>query len=162
MQRALLVSATMALAISASAPATAQHPAASTATHPASTAHATAVDAHTDAARIEACTQATGAFIDSLDKGDFQAATGNFDEQMKAALGADKLGALWQSIGAKYGKLASRGTPQNMMVQGLAVVTLPLRFEKGDLGARLACGEDGKFAGFHLVPVPPAEPAASK
>lgn len=162
MQRALLVSTTLALALSASAPAAAQHPAASGAPHPAPAAHATAADAHTDAARIEACTQATGAFIDALDKGDFPSATGNFDAQMKAALGPDKLGALWQAIATKYGKLASRGTPQNMMYQGLAVVTLPLHFETGDLGARLACGEDGKFAGFHIVPVPDSEPAGAK
>lgn len=148
-------------ALTVSPLAAAQPPSATERAHPSSAAHANAVAGQSDAARIEACTEATEAFLDQLDHGDYKAATGNFNSQMRAALAPAKLGEVWQSIAVQYGKMESRGTTQNVMYQGLAVVTVPLRHAKGTLGARLACDADGKFSGFHIVPVPPAAPAAS-
>lgn len=134
--------------------ASSQPPAAATGAPPAASAHATAMAGQADATRIEACVQASNAFLDDLAKADYKAATSNFDKDMRTGLGADKLQAVWRSVTAHYGKLESRGTPQNILYQGYAVVTLPLHFAKGDLGARLACNASGKFAGFHLVPSP--------
>ncbi len=117
--------------------------------------------AEASAAAIEACTASTGTFLDRLEKGDYNGATSNFDEAMRSGLPAGKLGQVWQSIGAQFGKLKSRDVPQNVMYQGYAVITVPLHFEKGDLAARLSCGRGGKFNGFHVLPLPAAEPATS-
>ncbi len=152
----LVASALPALALAAP-----QHPAANARPHPAISAHDTAIDAQASAMRIESCTEVSSAFIDQLVKGDYKAATGNFDDKLREALGPEKLGEVWQAVDTHYGKLESRGNPQNMMYQGLAVITVPLRFSNGTLSARLACAADGKFAGFHLVPVPSAAPATS-
>lgn len=147
----------IALALSALAiPAAAQHPADTAKPHPAASAHANAVAGQADAARMESCGQAAQQFLDQLTKGDFKAATGNFDAAMQAGLGADKLGEVWKSVGTQFGKFESRGTAQNVMYQDMPVVSTPLHFEKGALVAQLACGKDGKFAGFHLQPLPSA------
>lgn len=149
------------LAVAMSTAAWAQHPATTTTSHPAVTAHAIAVAGQANAIRIEACTAASDAFIDHLAKGDYQAATGNFDPPMLAALGAHQLGTLWQSMAAKFGRYQARGAAQNMMYRNLAVITVPLSFAHATVGARLACGANGKFVGFHVVPVASAAPARS-
>lgn len=141
-------------AVPVSAVASGQPPAAAANGQPAASTHATAMAGQADATRIEACVLASNAFLDDLAKADYEAATSNFDKDMRTGLGADKLQTVWQAVTAHYGKLESRGAPQNILYQGYAVVTMPLHFAKGDLGARLACNASGKFAGFHLVPSP--------
>lgn len=144
-----------AILLSAPACAGAQSIAASASPHPAASAHANAVAGQADAARIEACTHVAGALIDNLEKGNYKEAVAGFDATMQANLGADKLGEVWQGLGKQVGKLTGRGAPQNVMYQGLAIVTLPLRFEKSAINAQVACDADGKVAGFYLRPAEP-------
>lgn len=129
-----------------------QHPADTARDHPAASAHANATAGQAGAARIETCTATTNTLIDNLEKGDFTAATSNFDATMKANLGAGKLGQFWKQVMGQVGTLQGRGAPQNMMYQGHAIITLPLHFEKGDANAQVACDADGKVAGFFLRP----------
>jgi hypothetical protein len=129
-----------------------QHPADTARDHPAASAYANATAGQANAARIEACTAATNALIDHLEKGDFKTATSNFDATMKANLDAGKLGQFWKQVASQVGTLQSRGAPQNMMYEGHAVITLPLHFEKGGANAQVACDADGKVAGFFLRP----------
>lgn len=136
-----------------------QHPAETASTHPASSARANAIAGQANAARIEACSQISRAFLDELEKGDFHAATTNFNGHMKAGLGEHKLGQAWQSLGQQFGKLESRGEPQTVMYQDLPVVSTPLHFEKGDFVSQLACDRDGKIAGFYVRPLPAASAA---
>jgi Protein of unknown function (DUF3887) len=130
----------------------------STHAHPASSAHATAVAGEANATRIEACINASTAMIGNLDKGDFKAATADFDANMQSHLGADNLRSVWQQVGHQLGKLQGHGEPQNVMYQNHVVITQPLHFEKGDVNAQVACDADGKIAGFFLRPA--AAPAA--
>lgn len=167
MQRILLALAIVTLAgpaFAQSTPATSgipdnAHSAMTTKPHPAASAHANAMAAQTDAARIEACSQMASGFLDDLGKDDFKTAASNFDDKMKAGLSPGKLGEAWQSLGAQFGKLESRGTPQTVMFQGLPVVSTPLHFTKGDFVSQLACDKDGKIAGFHIRPLQPATAA---
>jgi hypothetical protein len=159
MPRSLIAIALYTLVVPALAAA--QHPAASARPHPAASAHANAIAGQADALRLEACGQATRRFIDQLSAGDFEAATANFDAAMRTGLGANKLAEVWKSIGARLGKLEARGTAQNVMYRDMPVASMPLHFEKGALVAQLVCARDGKFAGFHLQPLPSAAPAAS-
>lgn len=154
----VLLAATL-LILAGSTLATAQHPAANARPHPAPGAHANAVAGHADAARIEACTNTANALVDNLERGDAKAASANFDATMQANLDADKLDAVWKQVGGQVGKLQGHGTPQNMMYEGYAVVTLPLQFEKGGVNAQVACDADGKVAGFYLRPA--AAPSTS-
>lgn len=139
--------------------AIAQHPSSSEQPHPAISAHANAIAGQADATRIVACGSVASSLVANLDKGDFKAATADFDTTMLANLGADELAKVWQSIGTQAGKLVGHGAPQNAMYQGFVVITLPLRFEQANLDAQVACDAAGKVAGFHLLPV--AAPDAS-
>lgn len=160
MHRQLILAALAALAMPAISRAAAQQsPAATAQDHPAASAHANATAGAAGAARIETCTATTGTLIDHLEKGDFKAATSNFDANMKANLGAAKLGQFWKQVASQVGALQDRGAPQNMMYEGHAVITLPLHFEKGDANAQVACDADGKVAGFFLRPA--STPASS-
>lgn len=135
------------------------HSAMTTKSHPAISAHANAMAGQTDAARIEACGQMANGFLDDLQKGDFKTAASNFDDKMKADVGAAKLGKGWQSLGTQFGKLESRGDPQTVMFQDMPVVSTPLHFTKGDFVSQLACDKDGKIAGFYIRPLAPATTA---
>lgn len=155
-----LLTAALALALPLAAFAAEPGPANTAQPHPAASAHANAVAGHADAARIEACTNVTTTLVGNLAKGDFKAAGADFNANMAAHLGADKLATVWQQVSQQFGKLQAHGTIQNAMYQGDAVVLLPLRFEKGALNAQVACDADGKIAGFFLRPVEAAAPAA--
>jgi hypothetical protein len=129
--------------------------------HPASMAHANAIAGQTDAARIEACAQMAHDFLDDLGHGDFKAAASNFDAKMQAAVTATRLGESWQSVGARFGRLESRGDSQAVMVRGTPLVSTPLHFAKGSVVSQLACDGDGRISGFGIRPVRPPTPAAA-
>ena len=150
-----LIAAALTAALPAFAFAAGQSPAATEKPHPSSSAHANAAAGQADAARLEACGNLSNALLDAFDKGDVKAATSKFDSQMLAAVDAQKLGEVQKSIGSQFGKLESRGTPQNVMYQGMAVISTPMHYEKGDLAANVACDKDGKVAGFRVHPVAP-------
>lgn len=133
-----------------------QSPTATEQAHPASSAHANAVAGHADAARIEACGNVSSALLDAFDKGDFKTASASFNAQMLGLVDAQKLGDVQKSITAQFGKLESRGTPQSAMYQGMAVVSTPMHYAKGDLSSVVACDKEGKVAGFRLQPAAPA------
>lgn len=155
MQRTFVIAMLGACLLPAAAFAAGQNPISAPQAHPAASAHANAVVGEADAANIEACTSATKTLIDKLEAGEYKTATADFDAAMLANLDAGKLGEVWQDLGKQIGKLASRGTPQNVMVQGHTIVTLPLHFAKADLNAQVACDADGKIAGFFLRPAQP-------
>ncbi len=130
MHRQLFAAALIA-ALPVLASAAGQSPAASEKPHPSSGAHANAVAGQANATRLEACDELSAAMLNALEKGDFKAATSNFDDQMRANLDAKKLGQVWTSVGAQFGALQSRGFPQAAMYQQVFIVITPLSFEKG-------------------------------
>jgi len=155
MHRQLFAAALIA-ALPLLASAAGQPPAATEKPHPSASAHANAVAGQADATRLEACINLSNALLDAFDKGDFKTATSNFDSQMLAVVDAPKLAEVQKSINGQFGKLESRGTPQSVMYQGMAVASTPMHYAKGDLAAMVACDEDGKVAGFRVHPVAPA------
>lgn len=156
MHRTLAI--TILLAAPAPAFAAGQHPSATARPHPSSGAHANAMAGQADAARIEGCGNLSDAMLDALDKGDYKAATSDFDARMLAGLDPGKLAKAWASVGTQLGKLETRGTPQTVMYEGIPVVTTRLQFEKGNLAAQVACDNYGKVSGFYLRPVASASP----
>jgi hypothetical protein len=155
MHRQLIAALIAALPLLASAAG--QPPAATEKPHPSTSAHANAVAGQADATRMEACGNLSSSLLDAFNKGDFKAATSNFDSQMLAVVDARKLAEVQKSIAGQIGNFEARGTPQSVMYQGMAVVSTPMRYEKGDLAAMVACDKDGKVAGFRVHPVAPAD-----
>lgn len=158
MFRTLIITSLLATALFAFAAG--QHPASSARAHPSSSAHANAIAGAAGAQRIEACTNAAAAMLEALKKGDAKTAASDFDATMQQKLGAGKLAEVWKEVEGKLGKLQTIGTAQNMMYGDYVVVIQPLHFESGDLNAQVACGADGKIAGFFLRPGASSAPAS--
>lgn len=150
MFRTLIVTGLLAVPLFAFAAG--QHPASSARAHPSTSAHANAITGAAGAQRIEACANAAETMLNALEKGDARTATADFDATMQQKLGADKLAEIWKEVEGKLGKLRTIGAAQNMMYEDYAVVIQPLHFQSGDLNAQVACGADGKIAGFFLRP----------
>jgi Protein of unknown function (DUF3887) len=108
---------------------------------------------------IELCDLRMRSLLDDLDKGNYRGARSGFDERLGVRLTAAAFERAWESVVRQLGRAQVRGLPQNMLYQGSAVITVPIRFEKGALAARLTCDHDGKVGDFRLLPVSIAEPA---
>lgn len=98
------------------------------------------------------CRSRATSLLDAAQKGDFAAATRDFDAQMRGALKPDKFKALWDSLG-RFGALTARGESHPSRGDGYYLVMTPLIFEKETLVAQVACGNDGLIAGFHVKPL---------
>ena len=143
----------------ATAPAQSASAMAPPATPPAQSPNAMTPQA--SAAAIEACNGKMRALLAALDKGDYQGAEMDFDDTMKAGLTPDKLQQAWQSLPARFGQPVSRGTPHNSISDGYVVITVPMTYQNGNLAAQIACGADGKIAGFHAMTLPVPAPGGS-
>ncbi len=101
--------------------------------------------------------------LDQLDAGRYTEAEAMFSAQMKAAVPADKLKAVWESLPAQMGAAGERGTPQVVEANGMRVVVVPLQYANGRLKAQVALDKDDQVAGFLIQPdaaPPAAAPAA--
>lgn len=71
---------------------------------------------------------------------------------MRTALPVPKFREKWQSL-AQFGALEARGQPHPATLDGYIAVTIPLVFDKANLYAQVACGSDGRIAGFYVKPL---------
>jgi dienelactone hydrolase len=98
------------------------------------------------------------AFLDALSRGDFEAATRDFDATMMKLSGPDKLAEFWKEVPERMGafKRQTAARRDHMGVYEIALVTC--EFEKVTLDARVVFDKDKKIAGFQFVPsLPPAK-----
>ena len=100
------------------------------------------------------------ALLDHLDAGDYAAAERMFTADMAAAVPADKLRAVWESLPAQAGRAMGRGTPAVAMQGDNGVVDIPLHYANAALVAKVAVQADGRIAGFLIQPAPPPAAAA--
>ena len=99
-----------------------------------------------------ACEARATALLDAAQKADYEMAIRDFDAKMRTALPAAKFRQAWESL-ARFGALQARGQSHRAMDQGYVAVTIPLIFEKANLYAQIACGSDGRIAGFYVKPL---------
>jgi hypothetical protein len=76
----------------------------------------------------------------------------DFTPQLKEALPAKKLAAVWSDLTTSLGAYQSMGEPMQLDEDGRKVVYVPLTFEKGTLRAKLVYDETNYVAGFFFVP----------
>jgi dienelactone hydrolase len=98
--------------------------------------------------------------LDQLDAGQYNAAEAMFSPQMKAAVPADKLKAVWESLPAQMGAAGKRGEAQTSEAEGFRIVVIPLDYANGRLQARVVLDKDDQVAGFLVQPAAPAPAAA--
>jgi hypothetical protein len=99
------------------------------------------------------CTARATSMLDDAQKSDFGGATRDFTAKMRTDMPAPKLKQQWDSL-AQFGKLVARGQAHLSSGQGYTLVMIPLIFEKTNLVAQIACGSDGRIAGFHVTAAP--------
>ena len=130
---------------------------------PDATAAEPAVDAEKNVANEKisiagSCQARATSLLDDAEKSDFRGATSAFDAKMRTALPPQKLKEAWDQL-SQFGKLVARGQSHLSSGEGYTLVMIPLIFEKANLVAQIACGTDGRIAGFYVKPVPtPAAP----
>ncbi len=103
------------------------------------------------------------ALVDNLLKGDFVAATADFDETMQTALPADALQQGWESVMQQVGPFQEQTGVQTQELQGYTVVAITLQFELVALTVQVSVDADGMVGGLHTraadsqAAVPPYE-----
>jgi dienelactone hydrolase len=96
--------------------------------------------------------------LDRLDAHDYAAAEAAFGTQMAAAVPADKLKSVWESLPTQAGAAMGRGEPVITEQDDVRLVTIPLHYANAELLAKTAVAADGRIIGFLIQPAPP--PAA--
>ncbi|HVT32702.1 MAG TPA: DUF3887 domain-containing protein [Rhodanobacteraceae bacterium] len=99
------------------------------------------------------CESRAAGLLDDAEKADYGKATRDFDAKMRSELPAPRFQQQWESLG-QFGKLVARGQSHLGRGEGYTIVVIPLIFEKANLVAQIACGSDGRIAGFHVTQAP--------
>lgn len=99
-----------------------------------------------------ACESRSKNLLDAAQKGDFAAATKDFDAKMRTAMPPAKFKQTWASL-SQFGTLQARGQSHPAKGEGYFIVMTPLIFEKTTLITQVACGSDGRVAGFYVKPL---------
>ena len=97
-------------------------------------------------------------------RGDFGGVVARFDPTMRAALPEAQLRAAWAEATAQAGAFRALGAPRAEQRQGLAVLVLPVRFEKATWDLKIVLGGDHKISGLFFSPSGPSkgpEPSAA-
>jgi dienelactone hydrolase len=98
------------------------------------------------------------AFLDALNKGDFEAAARDLDATMMKVSGPDKLAEFWKQVPAHMGAFKRQTAARRDQFGGYEVALITCEFEKVTLDARVVFDKEKKIAGFQFVPsLPPAK-----
>jgi len=95
------------------------------------------------------------AFMELLDKGEFEAAVRFFDETMREGVPAPKLRIGWAGLVAQFGQFKSLGESRVFEEAGFQIVLQRVVFERGELNIRVAFDKAGLIAGLHFSPPDP-------
>ena len=108
-------------------------------------------------AKPKAPTEIAVRFLDQLAAGNYQAATAGFTEAMKEAAPPEKLAEIWTGLQGQLGPYRKR-TGVRTEKQGLYdVVFATTEFERSAADLKVVVDEDGRVAGFFIVPPRPPE-----
>lgn len=122
---------------------------------------AVAIAATASAAAADSPTALATRLLDQLDAGQYAAAEATFSPQMKAAVPADKLKAVWESLPALLGAAGARGEASVSEADGFRIVVIPLAYARDNVLARVVLDSDDRIAGFLVQPPPPPPPPAA-
>ncbi len=101
--------------------------------------------------QVAKCDKVANSIMTSLKNKDFNGATSNFNDELKPMLPADKLEEGWNSLVSKFGQPQNIGHASGgQQIQDYTVVLLPMQFEKGRMGAQVACSSQGKVASLRI------------
>lgn len=114
-----------------------------------------------DATPVDGAAIATR-LLDHLDAGRYADAEAMFSPEMAAAVPADKLKGVWETLPAQAGPAQGRGIATSLVRDGTTWVEQTLQYSKATLVAKLAIDAQGRIAGFLIQPAQaPVAPAAA-
>jgi fermentation-respiration switch protein FrsA (DUF1100 family) len=96
--------------------------------------------------------KAAQAFLSTLAKEDFKAATKDFDETMLKVLPADKLQTIWNGLTKQVGAFKKQGAVRSERKDGFEIVLVACEFEKFTLDARVVFNKDKQITGLRFLP----------
>jgi dienelactone hydrolase len=101
------------------------------------------------------------ALLDRMEAGDFAAIHARFDAKMAAAVSAEQMSQGWTAVQTQIGASQGRGEPIADVRDDGALITIPLRYERGELKAFVAFDAERRVSGFAIRPAQTAaRPAA--
>ena len=89
--------------------------------------------------------------IEQLSRHDWDAATADFDETMRAKLPVDELAMTWQQIVANAGQVTAIGRPSIVGRGPYRVCDIPVVFEHGPMRARVSFNRAGSVSGLFIT-----------
>ncbi len=87
---------------------------------------------------------------------EFDKLIGHFDSDMKTALPADKLVAVWESVTGQFGSFVGIASVRTQRVMQYEVAIVTGQFEKGAVGIQLAFDQKARISGLFFRPAQPA------
>ncbi len=101
----------------------------------------------------DSCLALSTQFLQNLQKGDFTAATADFDSVMKTGLGTQKLKQFWQQyLPQQHGAFEKAEAPKAVQKDSINVVVIPLQFADGWQNMVVSCDGKGRINGLHAYP----------
>jgi hypothetical protein len=89
--------------------------------------------------------------IEQLSRHDWEAATADFDETMRAKLPMDELATTWQQIVSNAGEVTAIGRPSIVGKGPYRVCDIPVVFEHGPMRARVSFNRAGFVSGLFIT-----------
>jgi len=89
--------------------------------------------------------------LDAITRGDFDAATARFDDQMKRKLPPQDLASSWRTYQEAFGTYQTHGGPQDVPLGDLTVVNIPLEMQREPGEFRVTFHPDQSVAGLWLL-----------
>lgn len=98
------------------------------------------------------------AFLDALNKGNFEAAARDFDATMMKVSGPEKLAEFWKQVPERMGVFKRQTAARRDRLGEYEIALITCEFEKVTLDARVVFDKEKKIAGFQFIPsLPPAK-----
>ncbi|MBN1346059.1 MAG: DUF3887 domain-containing protein [Phycisphaerae bacterium] len=90
--------------------------------------------------------------VKKLAAGQLDEVVKDFNPEMKAQMPVEAIKAAWQAMTTQLGEFKGTDAGKVEPLEQLSLVTLPTRFAKGTLDARVVYDKQNKVAGLHFLP----------
>src|SRR5689334_6520211 len=98
------------------------------------------------------CAAHADALLGALGEANYDAATTDFDDALRARYTPAKLRQDYEWLPSNYGKVLGRGRPHIAEINGHTVVMTPLIFENGTFSVEVRCDGAGAITDLKLAP----------
>lgn len=91
-------------------------------------------------------------FLDTMSRGDYQAATADLDETMLKLFGPAQMAEFWQEMPKRLGVFMRQTSARRESLPPYDIVLVGCDFDKTSLDARVVFDKSGRISGFQFVP----------